>query len=69
MDNKDFERRKRAWEFAHKLITLGKVAPEREGKDLLDVRTEEICKAMGRPQGASLEEVQQFDSPKSTNDS
>ncbi len=53
-------RRRRAWKFAHKLVTLGKAVTEREGKDLLYVSTEEICKAMGQPNGANLEAVQKF---------
>ncbi len=54
------ERKKRAWRLAHKLITLGRAIPKNEGKDMLDVRTEEICKAMGKPDGAKLEEVREF---------
>ncbi len=54
------ERKKRAWHLAHKLITLGRAVPENEGKDMLEVRIEEICKAMEKPDGAKLEEVRKF---------
>jgi hypothetical protein len=52
--------RKRAWDFAHKLLSIVKVIPELEGKQLLVVKTEEICKAMGATEKAKLEEVQRF---------
>jgi hypothetical protein len=52
--------KKRAWELAHKRLSLVKVIPEREGKELLVVRTEEICKAMGGEEKAKLEDVQRF---------
>ena len=54
------QRRRRAWEFAHKLLSIIEVIPRREGKALLVVRTEEICKAMGVPHKAKLEQVQRF---------
>ena len=56
----ELSRRKKAWCFAHKLITMVKVVPQREGKELVNVRTEEICKAMDQPSGAKLEDVQKF---------
>ncbi len=51
----DLVRRKRAWEFAHKLITVSRIVPNREGKDMLDVRTEEFCIAMGKSGSAKLD--------------
>jgi len=52
--------RKRAWEFAHKILSLARIAPAREGKDLLEISTREICRAMGQPEGAKLEDVRDF---------
>lgn len=52
--------KKRAWEFAHKILSIVKIIPEREGKELLVVRTAEICKAMGSEERAKLEDVQRF---------
>jgi hypothetical protein len=56
----NIELQKRAWLLAHKLIFLGRAVAEREGADLLNVKTAEVCKAMGKPEGAALEEVQRF---------
>jgi hypothetical protein len=52
--------RERAWIFAHKLLAIVKVIRDLEGKELLVVSTEEICKAMGVPEKAPLEAVQRF---------
>jgi hypothetical protein len=52
--------RRSAWLFAHKLITLAKVVGEFAGTDLIHVTTAELCKGLGRPDGAVLEQVQQF---------
>jgi len=54
----DFDERARA--FATKLIALAEIVPAREGVDMVNVRTIEVCRAMGRPEGAKLEEVQKF---------
>ena len=54
------QQRKRAWELAHKILSLIQVVPTREGKDLLQISTQEICRAMGQPEGAKLEEVKDF---------
>lgn len=53
-------RRRRAWTLAHKLLSLIRIVPEREGADLLEVSTAEICNAMGQPGRAKLEEVRDF---------
>ena len=60
MDKEALEHRRRAWLFAHKVITLTRYLTEREGTDLMDVKTAEVTKAMGRPEGAELEAVQRF---------
>lgn len=52
--------RERAWIFAHKLLSIVKVIPALEGRDLLVVSTEQICIAMGAPERAPLEAVQRF---------
>ena len=52
--------REQAWLFAHKLITLTKAVREFAAADQLHVTTQELCKAMGRPDGAELEQVQRF---------
>jgi hypothetical protein len=54
------QQRKRAWELAHKILSLTKVVPAREGSELLEISTREICRAMGQPEGAKLEEVRDF---------
>jgi len=54
------QQRRGAWEFAHKILSLTKVVVAREGRDLLEISTREICVAMGRPDGAKLEEVRDF---------
>jgi hypothetical protein len=54
------QRKKRAWEFAHKILSLAKIVPSLERCDLLQVNTQEICRAMGQPEGAKLEEVRDF---------
>jgi hypothetical protein len=56
----DLDKKRRAWELAHKLITLGRIVSEKEGKDMLYVGTGEFCRAMGQPDGAGLEEVREF---------
>lgn len=60
MGELDLQTKKRAWELAHKLITLGRAVAEREGRELLVATTDEICRAMGKPGGASIEEVKRF---------
>jgi len=60
MDRETLEYRRRAWLFAHKVLTLARYLTEREGVDLVDVKTAEVTKAMGRPEGAELEAVQRF---------
>ena len=61
MPNADLTRRKKAWQLAHKLLTLAAIVAEREGADMIAVRTEEFCKAMGQPEGARLEDVRACD--------
>ena len=56
----NLQQKRRAWELAHKLLSIVEIIPKRERKALLVVGTEEICKAMGTPQKAKLEAVQQF---------
>jgi hypothetical protein len=53
-------RSRQAWNLAHKILSLTRIVPEREGADLLEVSTAQICKAMGQPNGAKLEEVRDF---------
>ena len=60
MDPQELERKRRAWLFAHKVITLARYTAERKGKDLLNVTTAEVARAMGRPGRAELEAVQGF---------
>jgi len=54
------QQRKRAWVLAHKILSLTKIVQSLDGIDLLQVSTQEICKAMGKPEGARLEEVRDF---------
>ena len=56
----DIEMKRRAWTLAHKLIALSRVVPRQESVHLLDVSTQALCNAMGKPEGAQLEEVQGF---------
>jgi len=60
MADADLIRRKSAWQLAHKLLTLAGIVAKREGADLVAVKTEEFCKAMGQPEGAKLEDVRDF---------
>ena len=50
----------RAERLATKLTALVRLVQEREGADLVHVSSDEICRAMGKPQGATLHEVKQF---------
>lgn len=52
--------RKKAWLFAHKLLTLGQALDPSCGYDLLHIPTAEITKAMGCQGRAKLEDVQAF---------
>jgi hypothetical protein len=54
------QRRKQAWELAHKILSLTRIVPAQEGKDLLEIGTRELCRAMGQTEGAKLEEVKDF---------
>ncbi len=54
----DFKRR--AWLLAHKLIALSRTVPREEQVHFLEVTTQALCNAMGKPEGARLEEVQAF---------
>jgi len=60
MNAKEQDRLKRAWTLAHKLVTLAKQGWPETGKDLLEVKTEELCKAMGLSGKAKLEELRKF---------
>lgn len=60
MDVFALEQRRRAWELAHKILSIVGVLPRLEGKRLLVVSTGEIGRAMGVPEKAKLEEVQRF---------
>ena len=46
--------------FAARLIKLHGLVAERENADMVHVRTSELCKALGKPQGATMEEVKAF---------
>ncbi len=60
MSNRDLEQRRRAWVFAHQILSVVAVIPSREQKRLLIVKTEAITKALGATGKAKLEEVQRF---------
>jgi 2-keto-3-deoxy-L-rhamnonate aldolase RhmA len=49
-----------AQQLARKLVRLAELACAQEGCDLVNVSTGELCKAMGKPDGASMEEVKAF---------
>jgi 2-keto-3-deoxy-L-rhamnonate aldolase RhmA len=49
-----------AQQLAGKLVRLAELAAEREGCDVVNVSTGELCKAMGKPDGATMEEVKSF---------
>jgi len=49
-----------AQQYARKLVQLAEVASRREGCDVVTVTTAELCKAMGTPGGATMEEVKSF---------
>lgn len=53
-------RRQDAWLLAHKLISLARGLEQLADADQLHVTTQELCRAMGRPDGAQLEQVQVF---------
>ena len=54
------EKTEKAAEFAGKLKRLVDIAVRKEKIDQVNVRTIEVCRAMGRPEGASMEEVSDF---------
>ena len=60
MDVSSLEQRRRAWVFAHKILSIVGILTSIEGKRLLMVNTGEIAKAMGVSGKAKLEEVQRF---------
>jgi hypothetical protein len=45
---------------ASRLGALVECAVEREGCDLVHVSTEELCRALGKPDGATMEEVKEL---------
>ena len=52
--------KKRAWVLAHRILSIVRLLPRLEGKELLVVDTVEIARAMGVPEPAVLEEVRRF---------
>jgi len=60
MTTNDLERKKRAWALAHRILSIVRLLPRLEGKELLVVETAEISRAMGTSGPAVLEEVQRF---------
>jgi 2-keto-3-deoxy-L-rhamnonate aldolase RhmA len=49
-----------AQQLARKLVRLADLAAAQEGCDIVNVSTGELCKAMGKPDGATMEEVKSF---------
>ena len=60
MNAPNLDQRRRAWELAHKLLSLIPWMQQRQDADLLALPTAQACKAMGMPDGAKLEEVRDF---------
>lgn len=56
----DLDRRWRAWRFAHLLLDVARLGTRREQVDLIEIRTVEICRAMGTGEQARLEDVRDF---------
>jgi len=57
---KELERKRRAWALAHRILSIVRLLPSLEGKELLVVETAEISRAMGTTGPAVLEEVRRF---------
>ncbi len=50
----------RALSYAKKLAALANLVHEREGADCVAVPTDELCRALGKAEGAHIDEVRQF---------
>lgn len=58
--DRGLEQRRRAWRLAHQIITLCRVVPQREGRDLLKVSNTELARALGAPLPVELEALRAF---------